>query len=310
MFIGMLVLVLFLVGCTTDYGTYPSSNIVEQDAASGNDDQGGYEPTAQQAVDEYPSISTTVSPSNPSLGETFELTISAEDDYGVKEFSWVSDKVFSNEDNAATFDCRLQQSCSHTWELIAIEEGLHQFKVSVEDSSGKTMDNILAEADVGPYPETTSVYDTESTENAPPSSLFTCGNAVCEGGESYQSCSSDCVPGSIIGTNPGNGACEPGEDADNAPNDCTVINPQCGNTVCDSGEDRFNCYYDCPNDEEDGESGSSCSTNSDCGYKQRCRSGTCETVECTSDSNCAGCRRCSDNQCVSCGYGAEGYCTC
>src|SRR3989344_1853970 len=117
------------------------------------------------------------------------------------------------------------------------------------------------------------------------------------------------VQGIIIGTNPGNGACEPGEDADNAPNDCTVINPQCGNTVCDSGEDRFNCYYDCPNDEEDGESGSSCSTNSDCGYKQRCRSGTCETVECTSDSNCAGCRRCSDNQCVSCGYGAEGYCT-
>ena len=56
-------------------------------------------------------------------------------------------------------------------------------------------------------------------------------------------------------------------------------------------------------------SDASCNSNSDCGYKERCTSGVCEEVECTTDSQCSGCRRCSYNSCVSCGRGPYGcYC--
>ncbi len=54
---------------------------------------------------------------------------------------------------------------------------------------------------------------------------------------------------------------------------------------------------------------SECSSNSDCGYKQRCSAGNCIDVECTTDSQCSGCKRCSYNSCVSCGKGPYGcYC--
>ncbi len=185
----------------------------------------------------------------------------------------------------------------------------------------KTLDNLpdTIPKEITPkretFPPTTSPSTTPSPSPPSPSesddipaSFFTCGNKVCEGGESYESCLQDCTQQDIVGTNPGNGACEPGEDANNAPKDCTVINPQCGNNVCDEEEDRLNCYYDCWNEGES--SGDACSSNSDCGSRQRCRSGKCVTVECTSDYQCKGCSRCSDNQCVSCGYGVAGYCTC
>ena|SRR3989344_4839413 len=89
------------------------------------------------------------------------------------------------------------------------------------------------------------------------------------------------------------------------PNSDTVSD--CGNGVCDSGETKDTCSADC----KDGTStdDDSCSSNSDCEYKQKCKSGQCVTVECTTDSQCSGCRRCSDNTCVSCGSGPYGcYC--
>ncbi|MEK6982076.1 MAG: hypothetical protein AABX38_04055 [Candidatus Micrarchaeota archaeon] len=53
----------------------------------------------------------------------------------------------------------------------------------------------------------------------------------------------------------------------------------------------------------------SCSGSSDCGYKQRCISGKCQTVECTNDAQCSGCKRCSNYACISCGRGPSGcYC--
>lgn len=133
-----------------------------------------------------------------------------------------------------------------------------------------------------------------------------CGNGKCEGGESYENCSKDCTLKNIIGTSCGDGACQPGEDADYCPKDCESIRPNCGNGVCDPWETRSTCYEDCPNGTS---TGSSCSSNSDCGNKQKCKSGNCVTVDCTTDSQCAGCKRCSDNRCVRCGYGPYG-CTC
>lgn len=55
----------------------------------------------------------------------------------------------------------------------------------------------------------------------------------------------------------------------------------------------------------------SCTSHSSCGYKKRCIGGKCVSVQCTSDSQCSGCKRCSSSwTCVNCGYGASGYCTC
>lgn len=297
-------------------------NVKSSEASDGFDNSGNIGYSNDQA---YPSVSTTVSPSNPGVQQEFTLTITAEDDLGVKSLSWNSVNTFSNSESNQYFDCNNQKSCSYTWKLIPIVEGVHQLIISVEDISGKKMENIKAEAIVGPYRESTSSSSSDSSSSTstsssssssstdssnPSAGFFTCGNNVCEGGESYESCSEDCTLEDIVGSNPANGACEPGEDITNAPKDCTVINKQCGNNVCDDGEDRFNCYYDCKDGSSSTENGSSCSTNSDCGYKQRCRSGQCQSVECTSDYHCKGCKRCSDNQCVSCGYGAAGYCTC
>ena len=54
---------------------------------------------------------------------------------------------------------------------------------------------------------------------------------------------------------------------------------------------------------------SGCSSNSGCGYKQICTGGKCVDVDCTTDSQCSGCKRCSSNSCVSCGHGPYGcYC--
>ena len=52
-----------------------------------------------------------------------------------------------------------------------------------------------------------------------------------------------------------------------------------------------------------------CNSNSDCDYKQRCSAGSCIDVDCTTDSQCSGCKRWSSYSCVSCGKGPYGcYC--
>ncbi|MDO8627767.1 MAG: hypothetical protein Q7K42_04835 [Candidatus Diapherotrites archaeon] len=50
-----------------------------------------------------------------------------------------------------------------------------------------------------------------------------------------------------------------------------------------------------------------CTSNSDCGYKQLCRSNKCIDVDCTNDAQCSSHKRCSYNSCVTCPKGPYGY---
>jgi len=60
----------------------------------------------------------------------------------------------------------------------------------------------------------------------------TCGDGVCGGTETRETCASDCG-------NCGDGVCDSNEDLQCS--DCSV----CGDGSCSSGESRFNCIIDC-----------------------------------------------------------------
>ncbi len=244
----------------------------------------------------------STSPNNPDIDETVTITVEAEDDRTLKEISWASSKPFAN-GQEGSFDCNLQKTCSASFELTTLDSGLHEVVITAVDSSGQTSQST-SQITVSTY----VAKKTTEIEEEPETASFTCGNSICEGGESYLNCEQDCEASKTIGTSPADGACEPGESIENAPKDCTNPNPKCGNGVCDSDETRMTCYADCEEDQEEGTG--DCSTNSDCGYKQICRSGKCESVQCTNDAQCTGCRRCSDYTCRSCGYGPAGYCSC
>ena len=80
------------------------------------------EPQFTGAIDNYPSISGSLSPSNPSAGQPLTLKVSATDDAGVRTLSWQSSKSFSS-GQSGSFDCALQASCTHSWELVANADG-------------------------------------------------------------------------------------------------------------------------------------------------------------------------------------------
>ncbi|MFH1275684.1 MAG: hypothetical protein ABIH82_01080 [Candidatus Woesearchaeota archaeon] len=271
--------------------------------------------TSVTNVDQFPTIKVSASPTDLYREEHLTLSINAEDDVGIEKLMFESSQVFWN-NVQYTFDCNLAKTCSNTWDLVTWEEGVNILTAWAVDSKGKESEKSTININIGPYryqveDTTTSTTSTSSSTTNSNSDWYTpptCGNNVCENGESYKNCDNDCEAKATIGTSPGNGYCESGESIENAPKDCTTIHPTCGNKICDSGEDRLSCYYDCKNGETIADS--SCSSNSDCGYKQICTSGKCQSVQCTNDGQCSGCKRCSSNRCVNCGYGAAGYCTC
>jgi len=180
-------------------------------------------PTVDDAV---LSFSTSVSDTNPSLYEEFTLTISAENEKGIRGFIWESSKSFSNYDQTHISDCDLKKSCTKSWDLIPYEEGLYEITIVALDAQEKESYPMYVEVNVGP---------------------------------------SRVVEEEVVVVEP--------------------VEPE--KSVKDN----------------------SCNSNSDCGYKQKCKSGICKTVQCTTSSHCSGCRRCSDNRCVSCGKGPYGcYC--
>ncbi|GEM_PF-275196 len=175
--------------------------------------------------------SSGVTPSNPSAGENFTVDIKAQDDMGIKQFSWESSKKL-NLGQSGSFDCSLQKTCSTEWKFSALEEGEQKVTVYVTDSSGQQSKSDF-NINVGPPRPIKSTTPTASPINT------------------------------------------------------TSPNARPTTTATASG----------------------CSSNSDCGYKQRCSAGNCIDVQCTTDSQCSGCKRCSSYSCVSCGSGPYGcYC--
>ena len=70
----------------------------------------------------------------------------------------------------------------------------------------------------------------------------TCGNGICEGGETCRNCSIDC---GVCRATCGNGICEVGENCRNCQIDCGTCGSTCGNGKCESGENPYNCCIDC-----------------------------------------------------------------
>lgn len=77
----------------------------------------------------------------------------------------------------------------------------------------------------------------------------TCGNHVCDPGESMSSCPEDChAVGSGSGSGTcGNHVCDAGETPTSCPQDCPAPPPDsvCGNHVCEAGETQTSCAADC-----------------------------------------------------------------
>ncbi len=272
--------------------------------------------------------SSSARPSNPDRNQPFVLSVTAEDNVGLKSISWESSDSFSSQPESPFFDCGLQKSCSASFTFKAATEGLKTISVYATDSSGQESPRSPMEFTVRPFdykvpsstPAATALPtvssgpvcgnnacdDKEGFEICPadcPYAGFACANGKCEGGESYKSCPQDCGVSNIIGSSCGDGACEPGEDAAYCPKDCASIKPNCGNNICDSWETELSCRADC-----EGITGTetSCSSNSACGYKKICQSGKCVQVDCTNDGQCGSGKECESNRCVRCPSGPYG----
>jgi hypothetical protein len=99
-----------------------------------------------------------------------------------------------------------------------------------------TADEAMAEKDVNPTMPGTIVPVGTAALGLPP-----CGNTVCDGDETCDSCPLDCDCGAVCGTN----GCEPGENTFNCPEDCGA--PFCGDGYClpNQGESCETCDLDC-----------------------------------------------------------------
>ena len=66
----------------------------------------------------------------------------------------------------------------------------------------------------------------------------TCGDGICDPGETIETCPSDCE--AVAPEVCGDSACTPSESCTNCPEDCGECPAGCGNGTCDDGEDCTN----------------------------------------------------------------------
>ncbi len=107
-----------------------------------------------------------------------------------------------------------------------------------ECSNGCLSNNNCASDQTCQKPGSEDVGICENNVTGPVSS---CGNGVCEAGESSTTCAPDCQATAVCG----NGVCEVGENSSSCAVDCQTST--CGNGVCDSGETETSCPVDCTN---------------------------------------------------------------
>ena len=124
----------------------------------------------------------------------------------------------------------------------------------------------------------------------------TCGDGVCDPGETHDTCANDCCQlsdgsgggsgygsgggsghgsgaGAICQAQCGNGFCDGNETHSSCPSDCCETTgdgycvAHCGNGFCEAGEDHASCPGDC------------CETTGDGACVAQCGNGFCETGE-------------------------------
>lgn len=127
----------------------------------------------------------------------------------------------------------------------------------------------------------------------------TCGNGLCDHGETCTTCPLDC------GFCPkcGDGTCNPGETCSSCPQDCGSC-ATCPDGFCDNGENCLSCPADCgvcPSCGDGKCNGTENCTNcpQDCGKCQGCGDG-----ECSQNETCVSCPA----DCGSCAYCGNGKC--
>ncbi len=126
------------------------------------------------------------------------------------------------------------------------------------------------------------------------SGVPTCGDSVCNGTESNQTCPADCSSGC------GNQVCDAGESFATCPNDCALAVLCNNNSVCDIGESPSTCK-DCSGCNANlvcdaGENAITCPT--DCGLVVTCNNnGTCDPGEniATCPADCTLLSTCNNN---------------
>ncbi len=138
-------------------------------------------------------------------------------------------------DCAANFSCPMQ-SCNATWAACGqapdcVTAVNCMYNCGNDQTCQKNCTTKL-------LPATTPIFNgLASCISSKCSASTTCGNGMCEAGESNATCPQDC-PGSVCG----NGICEAGESPSTCPPDCGV---KCGNGICEPGETTTSCPIDC-----------------------------------------------------------------